>query len=678
MGRLRFLEELKKRRVVRTAVIYVGAAFAALQGVELLIDALRLPDIALTIAAVASVVGLPVALVLSWAFDFGADEPAAASVASQHWLSGRTVVAGLALLGAGVLLGIAPQYFAGSDASEDDVTLRRYEILLPESAPVEFVGSSPLRTPVRAFTITPDGNRLVYSGPSEADMSMLYIRRLDDFDVQPLAGTEGAYRPFVSPSGQQIAFFAHDELRVVPIDGGSVRTIIAAPNPRGGAWLGDDRILYMDREGAQTWSIDITRSDPQPVRVDMPTNPDGSNIDLIETMYPTPNGHGVMTTAFPGGERSPALVVWDPDTGDLHEIIQMPVYGQAVDGGLVYVTGNDLMMVDYDAEAMTVSGEPRRVGTELRRDGTLPQYVLSPSTLIYATGAPYRQLRVSRITPDWQLEDSAVAPGRYLHLSVSPDGTRLAATVLANTQDVWVFSLEDGTGRRVTKGGENHHPMWSNDGDTIFFQHSGPDAPSGIYFTSSSSALFERTLAHETPFHADEVHAGDLAMLVESNGEDMDYTVVNLQTGEKTVVSGRVGVQEGLGNLSPDRQWVALTVDASGRYEVIVQPLDGSLDPVPVSIAGGEEPRWSQDMQTLYYRYGTRLFSATIESDSDVLRFGAPEVVFEDPQWINVPGYSYWPDLANGGFYILHENQPPNTRSLRVVEGWQAAANSGN
>ena len=672
---MRFVEELKKRGVVRTGIIYIGAAFAALQGVELLVDALRLPDIVLTVAAVASVVGLPVALVLSWAFDIGAGDAAAVPERSQHWLSARTVIAGVALLGAGVLLGFAPQYFSEQEVVEASAPMRAYEILLPEHAPVEFVGSSPLRTPVRAFTITPDGNRLVYAGPSETDTSRLYVRRLDDFQVTALDGTEGAYRPFVSPNGQQIAFFARDELRVVPIDGGAVRTIIAAPNPRGGAWLGDDRILYMDREGTQTWTVDISRASPQPEKVQDPMSPDGDPVELIETMYPTPNGHGVITTAFPGNERSPALVVWEPDSGDLHELIQLPVYGQAVDGGLVYVIGNDLLAVHYDAGTMKVAGEPQRVGTELRRDGTLPQYVLSPSTLIYATGAPYRETQVSKITPDWQLESTVVPAGRHGDLAVSPDGTRLAATLLGNDLDVWVYSLADGQGRRVTRGGDNHHPMWSDDGDTLYFYHQGTDEPNGMYYTSSSSAMFERTLVLESLSHADEVHPGDLAMIRDTdNAEGWDYTIVNLRTGEKTVVANHEDVHEDLGNLSPDGEWVALTVDASGRYEVIVKPLDGSSPPVQVSHEGGEEPRWSADMQTIYYRYGTRLFSARVERDGDVLKSGMPEVVFEDPQWINVGGYSYWPDLANGGFYILRENQPPNTRSLRVVEGWRAAA----
>jgi hypothetical protein len=195
-----------------------------------------------------------------------------------------------------------------------------------------------------------------------------------------------------------------------------------------------------------------------------------------------------------------------------------------------------------------------------------------------------------------------------------------------------------------------------------------------MYFTSSTSALFDRTLAYETRFHADDVHPGDVAMLRESNGQDMDYAIVNLRTGEKKIVADRVGVAEDLGNMSPDGQWVALTVDASGRYEVIAMPLDGSSPPIQISHAGGEEPRWSSDMQEIYFRYGTRLFSARVERDEDKLSFATPEIVFEDPQWINVGGYSYWPDKANGGFFILHENQPPNARSLRVVEGWRAAA----
>ncbi|MDX1499305.1 MAG: hypothetical protein R3176_05380 [Woeseiaceae bacterium] len=668
---MRFVEELKKRGVVRTAVLYVGAAFAILQGVELLVDALHLPAIVLTAAAIASVIGLPVALVVSWALDIGPDSQASPRQ-REGWLSWRTVVAGAALLVAGVLLGMAPQFFAATEPVAVAEPVRRYEIRLPEEAPVDFVGSSPLRTPVRAFAITPDGERLIYSGPAGDGVSKLFVRRLDDFDVEAVQGTEGAYRPFVSPNGRLVAFFAHDELRVVPIDGGPVRRIIAAPNPRGGAWLGNDRILYKDREGTQTWIIAIDGGNRQPVRVREPGNPDGSPIHLIETMYPTPNNRGLLVIAFPGNERSPALIVWDPDSGAVNEVIQMPVFAQAVNGGLVYAYGNDLLAVDYDVESMRATGEPRRVGTDLRRDGPLPQFVLSEKTLIYATGAPYRQVQVARITPEWRLESTAIAPGQYRDLAVAPDGGRVAATLASGSSDIWVYSLADGQGRRLTRGGANHHPMWSDDGDTIYFLHENSDDPVGMYYTSSSSATFEKELAYETPNHADEVHSGDLAMMVVTEGDEFDYALVNLRTRETTMVSDQEGVHETLGNLSPDRRWVALTTDASGRYEVIVKPVDSSTSPVQVSVNGGEEPRWSADMREIYYRYGTKLFSARVYTEEGALMVSTPAVVFEDSQWINVGGYSYWPDPANGGFLILRADDPPTTRSLRVVEGWQS------
>ncbi|MEJ2677455.1 MAG: tetratricopeptide repeat protein [Gemmatimonadota bacterium] len=69
-GRVRsFLTELKRRRVVRVAVIYVVAAFGGLQGADVLVPALELPAWTMTLLVVLAIAGLPVALGLAWAFD---------------------------------------------------------------------------------------------------------------------------------------------------------------------------------------------------------------------------------------------------------------------------------------------------------------------------------------------------------------------------------------------------------------------------------------------------------------------------------------------------------------------------------------------------------------------------------------------------------------------------------
>jgi len=85
LGRIRtLLSELRRRRVFRAAGIYVVAAFGALQGADVLVPALELPERTMTFLVVLAIVGFPVAVGLAWAFDVTptgvrrtADEPTA-------------------------------------------------------------------------------------------------------------------------------------------------------------------------------------------------------------------------------------------------------------------------------------------------------------------------------------------------------------------------------------------------------------------------------------------------------------------------------------------------------------------------------------------------------------------------------------------------------------------------
>src|SRR5688500_250707 len=67
------VSELSRRHVFRVAAIYVVAAFAALQGANLLIDALGLPAAAMQILTLIALVAFPVVLAVSWTFDHTPD-----------------------------------------------------------------------------------------------------------------------------------------------------------------------------------------------------------------------------------------------------------------------------------------------------------------------------------------------------------------------------------------------------------------------------------------------------------------------------------------------------------------------------------------------------------------------------------------------------------------------------
>ncbi len=68
-----FLGELKRRKVIRAAVAYLVVAWVLLQVADVLFPALILPDWTVRFVAGLLVLGFPLVLVFSWAFDLGPD-----------------------------------------------------------------------------------------------------------------------------------------------------------------------------------------------------------------------------------------------------------------------------------------------------------------------------------------------------------------------------------------------------------------------------------------------------------------------------------------------------------------------------------------------------------------------------------------------------------------------------
>ncbi|MGD2121734.1 MAG: hypothetical protein PVJ76_08315, partial [Gemmatimonadota bacterium] len=66
---VKFLEEVGRRRVWRTAFAYAAAVFVLLQLGEIVFPAFGAPEWALKWLVIASFLGLPLVLSLAWAFD---------------------------------------------------------------------------------------------------------------------------------------------------------------------------------------------------------------------------------------------------------------------------------------------------------------------------------------------------------------------------------------------------------------------------------------------------------------------------------------------------------------------------------------------------------------------------------------------------------------------------------
>lgn len=114
-----FLEELKRRHVVRAATAYAVAAFVVLQAADLIFEGLMAPDWIYRVLTIVTVVGFPIVLVVAWVYEWTskglAADPADETPAQRA--SGRVRAYAFAALGvviAIVTLGLTVPYVSNA------------------------------------------------------------------------------------------------------------------------------------------------------------------------------------------------------------------------------------------------------------------------------------------------------------------------------------------------------------------------------------------------------------------------------------------------------------------------------------------------------------------------------------------------------------------------------------
>jgi len=85
-----FLRELKRRTVYQVGAVYVVVGFVVAQGAEYLFQMSGLPDVAARGVAILLLLGLPVALVLEWAYELRPEEAPSGSPSSTGGATGVT------------------------------------------------------------------------------------------------------------------------------------------------------------------------------------------------------------------------------------------------------------------------------------------------------------------------------------------------------------------------------------------------------------------------------------------------------------------------------------------------------------------------------------------------------------------------------------------------------------
>jgi serine/threonine-protein kinase len=538
--------------------------------------------------------------------------------------------------------------------------VKRTVITLEKGRPLALADSAPLGVGRRSLALSPDGTHLAYVVDHDGT-SQLYLRQMDEFEAQPLDGTDGAFGPFFSPDGQWIGFLTQGQVMKVSIHGGTPQTLTEAANVYGADWGPGDTIIFAEREGLHLSLVSAAGGEKQVLLRGSFSSPKF-----------LPDGSGVLLT------EAGSVVLFVPETGEKITLIERGIAPHYVPSGhLIYTTASGVMAVPFDLVTNSIIGPVVPVLDDVRREANwFPQLAFSADGwLAYIPGT---DMGIS--TPVWVdrngiEEPIPLPPQRYGSFRLSPDGSQVALIIDGATSDVWLFDFERATQpRRLTVGGHKTPPIWSPDGRRVAFgmlNSSNQGALGGIFQQGIDGGQIFPMVPDFAQWIAPDIWTADGLILFDAfhdldTGSDIWFA--RLGAADEPEPFARTTASEWGATISPGGRFVAYTSDESGKYQIYVKSFPPTEAKWTISAGYGEEPRWSAAGDEIFYRRGEQWLSVPVETDPE-FEAGIPQVIFEGP-YINVPGLSYdvTPD-AQRFFLLKQPDQPPATR-IHVVANW--------
>jgi Tol biopolymer transport system component len=576
-----------------------------------------------------------VRLALEGAFETAAPSPVAQ--AQQSGAAARALpwaVAGAALIAAGVVVmlwapwrpapALRPQRLFASVGSAD-------------TSLAVFFGAS--------AALSPDGTTLAFIGQQPTDVRRLFIRKLDQLQAAPLAGTEAAGDPFFSPDGQWIAFFAGAKLKKVSVTGGAAVSLCDAPSGRGGAWLDDDTILFTAVSGTNTTLTRVSAAGGTPVAFGVLS--DGATAQRWP--HALPGGKAVLYTEHSRATAFDAanVMVAPLAGGPAKLVVRGGYFGRYVSSGhLIYMQQGTLFAVAFDLDRLETIGQavPAVEGVAAApASGSAQLAVSAEGTLVYLPGATLSDARpLHWLTRDGKPSVLRATAAQWANARFSPDGQKLALEIFDGKQwEIWIYEWARDTLTQLTfDQGEDRFPVWTPDGRRIAF--ASDRGRTGIlnWYWVNADGTGEVTRLTDSPnsvrqgswhpsgrFFAFQATRGgtfnDLMLLPMEDHRTRGWT-----PGTPTVFLG-TPADETWPQFSPDGRWMAYASNETGRNEVYVRPFPGPGGKWRISIETGGVPRWSATTSELLFRRPTtsgQIMVASYSVVGEAFRASTPQL----------------------------------------------------
>jgi eukaryotic-like serine/threonine-protein kinase len=525
--------------------------------------------------------------------------------------------------------------------------------------------------------ISPDGRRMVFVAATSNNPQRLWLRALDSLTPRPLEGTDEAGAPFWSPDSRSIAFFAEGKLKRLDLDGGLPQNLADAPFGLGGSWSQNGTIVFLPNLASPVFRVPAGGGTPVAVtRFDQRR---GEFLHLAPSFLPDGN-HFLFFAA----SQDPGVYVGSLVSQEVTRVFPSETNAvYAPPGHLLFVRGTTLMAQSFDAERLTVSGNPSRVFERVSRGISNVGFSSSATGTLLIRPAAAIQSELVWFNRVGARVGVAAPQAEYGEFALSPDESQIAfdrGDLSGQFPDVWLLDLRrGGTSRLTTNRSVDNVPIWSADGRTVAYasEHgSGLDIYQRPANQSAPEQLLLKLNAPAIMFPADWSPDGRYLTYYRTDPKRRnDVWVLPLFGDRKPFPLIQTEFNEWQAQFSPDGKWIAYVSDESGSSQVYVQAFPTQSGKVPVSTTGGTQPRWRRDGKELFYLAPDRKLMAVTVKAGTTFEVETPRPLFQTTLDLTAFRQTY-AIAADGNRFLLNTPIERVAQPLTVVLNWPALMNA--
>ena len=718
-----FWDRIKHKNVVKVATAYGIVCWILLQIQDAVLPTIGAPLWVAQIILFIILIGFPIACLIAWASESSDTEsigydntdtqvklkkdiPLSKSSLIFISLVSLSVIGLFAFYVSPYIFDYTPKKFTKNQnisTTINRIRSPRYDLNIDSSLPNEWGLNSEI-------AISPNGQYVAFTKNSDGS-SEIYLRDLyasvssTTKLVTYTWGTDVHGIIFFSKDSQWVTYFDSGILKKVKITGGPPQIVMDnALGRTSGYDLYDDTLIYTGTND-HLYEYDVVKKTSKIV----------SGFDNMERriyrwpqLLPDKKNILVSSASLVSASDDSNLILYNRDTGEYEIVIPNAYNARYVPqtGHILFTRTSSLYAAPFDLENLTLTGIEIEVIKNIETNGILGSSAYSVSNdgrLIYLIGSDVAvseaSLNINIINRNGELIDEIPVSGRVGQLSLSSDNKKLAYTAYEGSQnDIWVWDFEKRISGRRTFDGISGKPIWyKNDDYLIHTNRSESMNISGISAIRSNGTgepvtlLNMRVLVNGIQSVSDDYNKlffytglNNKELFKQSSIYSLDINLDN--DNSKSPILTEYDVTPNIDDvwwsrfsLSPDSKWLMYVSNESGSNQIYIRPYpDINQGKWQISAPNASSPIWSENSDEIFFRSGSKFFSADYNivpgQDSSYININVPELMFEasiTENHVTFPAWEYNSSLDTF-IIITDQNDQKNTPDIYSDDGYKS------